>query len=95
MVVAAARVELHVHGSRSLKQKRSVVRKITQRVSNRFNISVAEVGGQDTWQHVVLGLATVAGQGVAARRKLERAIDFIEGLHLAEVRAREVAVEIW
>ncbi len=41
MVIGAARVELHVHGSQSLKQKRGVVRAISQRVRNRFNVAVA------------------------------------------------------
>jgi uncharacterized protein YlxP (DUF503 family) len=93
MVVGAARVELHVHGSRSLKEKRGVVRSITQRVRNRFNLSVAEVGGQDTWQRVVLGLAVAANEAQTARQRLEQAIDFIEELHLAEVLDQEV--EIW
>ena len=43
MVVGAARVELHVHGSQSLKQKRGVVRAISQRVRNRFNRRGREV----------------------------------------------------
>ena len=93
MIVGAARVELHVHGSQSLKEKRGVVRSITQRVRNRFNVSVAEVGGQDTWQIAVLGLAVAANEAPAARRKLEQAIDFIADLHLAEVIDQEV--EIW
>ncbi len=93
MIVGAARVELHVHGSQSLKAKRGVVRSITQRLRNRFNVSVAEVGGQDTWQIAVLGLAVAANEATAARRRLEEAIDFIAELHLAEVIDQEV--EIW
>jgi uncharacterized protein YlxP (DUF503 family) len=93
MVVGAARVELHVHGSQSLKEKRGVIRSITQRVRNRFNVSVAEVGGQDTWQRAVLGLAVAANEAPQARRRLEEAIEFIEGLHLAEVLDQDV--EIW
>ena len=49
MIVGAAVVELHVHASQSLKQKRGVVRSVVQRLRNRFNIAVAEIGGQDTW----------------------------------------------
>jgi uncharacterized protein YlxP (DUF503 family) len=93
MVVGAARVELHVHGSRSLKEKRGVVRSITQRLRNRFNLSVAEVGGQDTWQRAVLGLAVAANEAQTARQRLEQAIDFIAEMHLAEVLDQEV--EIW
>ena len=92
MVIGAARVELHVHGSQSLKQKRGVVRAISQRVRNRFNVAVAEVGGQGTWQSVVLGICTVSGDGQSARRRLEKAIDFIEDLHLAEVIDQEVEI---
>ncbi len=92
MVVGAARVQLHVHGSQSLKQKRGVVRSIIQRVQNRFNLSVAEVGGQDTWQIAVLGLATVANESGTARRRLEKAVDFIVELHLAEVLDQEIEI---
>lgn len=62
MTVGVAVVELQVHGCRSLKQKRGVIRSITQRVRNRFNLSVAEVGGQDTWQRATLGFAVVASE---------------------------------
>jgi uncharacterized protein YlxP (DUF503 family) len=92
MRVGAARVELHVHGSQSLKAKRGVVRSIVQRVRNRFNVSVAEVGGQDTWQVAVLGLVTVAGDAGVVRKRLEQAVTFIEDLHLAEVLDQEIEI---
>ena len=57
MIVGVAVVELRVHESQSLKEKRGVVRRITGRLRHRFNVSVAEVGGQDTWQRAVIGLA--------------------------------------
>ncbi len=50
------------------------------------------MGGQGTWQRVVLGLSTVSGDGQSARRRLEKAIDFIEDLHLAEVIDQEVEI---
>jgi hypothetical protein len=92
MRVGAALVELHVHGSRSLKQKRGVVRSIIQRVRNRYNMSVAEVGGQDTWQRAVLGLGIVGSDETMLRRQLEKALEFIEDLHLAEVLGSEVEI---
>ncbi len=85
MIVGAAVVEIHVHESRSLKSKRGVVRSISRRTRNRFNLSVAEVGGQDTWQRSVLGLAASGSDRQQVRTLLERAIAFIEDLHLAEV----------
>jgi uncharacterized protein YlxP (DUF503 family) len=92
MVVGAAQVELHVHASHSLKEKRGAVRSIVRRVRNEFNVAVAEVVGQDTWQRAVLGLAAVGHDGVSVRAILERVVEFIEGLHLAEVADHSVAI---
>ena len=92
MLVGAAVVEIHVHGSQSLKQKRGVVRSIVQRVRNRFNLSVAEVGGQGTWQRASLGLAIAGSDETTVRRQLEKALGFIEDLHLAEVLGSEVEI---
>ena len=41
---------------------------------------------------VTLGLATAAGEAETARRRLEKCIDFIEDLHLAEVIDQEIEV---
>jgi len=92
MIVGASVVEIYLHGCHSLKAKRGVVRSIVRRVRNRFNISVAEVGGQDTWQRAVLGLAASGGERAAVRALLDRAHDFIEELHLAEVRNVDVEI---
>jgi uncharacterized protein YlxP (DUF503 family) len=85
MIVGAAVVEIHIHGSRSLKERRGVVRSISRRVRNHFNLSVAEVGGQDTWQSAVLGLSAAGADARIVRGVLDRAVTFIEELHLAEV----------
>lgn len=92
MIVGAALVEIRVHESRSLKAKRGVVRSISQRLRNRFPIAVAEVGGQGTWQISQLGLSTVGSEPARVRAILERAVRFIEELHLAEVLDSEVEV---
>ena len=92
MIVGASVVELYIHGCQSLKQRRGVVRSISQRLRNRFNLSVAEVGGQDTWQRAVIGLSAAGSDATSVRRVLERACDFIEELHLAEVRNTDIEV---
>jgi hypothetical protein len=90
MWVGAAIVELRVHGSRSLKEKRGVVRRLLQRLRNRMNVSAAEVGGQDTWQRAVLGVVAVGHDRVKLRGVLERAVEFVEGTGLAEVVGSDV-----
>lgn len=92
MIVGAALVELHVHGSRSLKEKRGVVRSVTQRLRNRFNLSVAEVGGQDTWQRAVIGLVGCGSDPRRVRSVLDQAIAFVDGMGLAEVTRSDVEI---
>jgi uncharacterized protein YlxP (DUF503 family) len=92
MVIGAALVELHIHGSQSLKQKRGVVKSVIARVRNRYNASVAEVGGQGTWQRAVLGISVIGGDPARLRGRLERIVAFIDSLHLAEVRGSDVEI---
>jgi uncharacterized protein YlxP (DUF503 family) len=90
MVVGVALVEIHVHDSQSLKAKRGVVRSIAARVRQRFNCAVAEVGGQGTWQRAVIALSAVGNARADVRRVLERAVAFVEDLHLAEVMGSDL-----
>ncbi len=92
MIVGAGIVEIRIHGSRSLKQKRGVVRSIAQRVRNRFNVSVAEIGGQGTWQYAELGLCATGSDRERVRGLIDRALEFIEELHLAEVIQTDVEI---
>ena len=90
MVVGVAVVEVHVHDSQSLKAKRGVVRSIQGRLRNRFNVSVGEVGGQGTWQRAVIGLSMTGSDEGTTRKSIEKAVEFIEQMHLAQVMGSEI-----
>ena len=77
MIVGACRVRLHLPASHSLKEKRKVVRSLTERLRTRFNVSVGEVAEQDRWQVAVIGLATASLDGTAAHAMLSQAVDYI------------------
>jgi hypothetical protein len=62
MHVGSLRVRLLLRESRSLKDKRQVVRSIKDRLHNDFNVSVAEVESLDNRQLIVLGLAMVSNE---------------------------------
>lgn len=85
MIVGVAVIEIHVHDSQSLKAKRGVVRSIIGRLRSKFNVSVGEVGGQGTWQRATIGLSMTGSDEVALRRALQKAVSFVEGMHLAQV----------
>lgn len=90
MHVGVARVTLQLPENSSLKGKRTVVKSVAQRVRNRFNVAVAEIDTQDTWETITLGIACVSDDPRHANAMLSKVIDFIESERLdAEVGAVE------
>jgi len=71
---AALRVELHLPQSRSLKEKRAVLRPILEGCRNRFDVAAAEVGKQDLWQAAELAMATVS----STPRHVSEVLDSVE-----------------
>lgn len=72
MFVGVLRLTFHVPHARSLKEKRSVVRKFRDRVRARFDVSIAEVDAQDLHQKAVFGVAVVSGDASMCDSILEQ-----------------------
>jgi uncharacterized protein YlxP (DUF503 family) len=71
-------LEIHLSlPSRSLKEKRGIVKSILGRSRNRFNTACAEVDRQDNPAAAVLGFVTVSPDKTIARTVLERIEDWI------------------
>jgi uncharacterized protein YlxP (DUF503 family) len=86
-------VTLHLSASRSLKDKRQVVRSLVERLRRQFNVAVAEVEEQESWQTAVLGLVVVSNEAGHAARQIDRVVEAIEGDRLGvEVVDRFVEV---
>jgi hypothetical protein len=62
MFVGVVRIELHLPGATSLKDKRAVLRGLKDRIRQRTPAAVAEVDHQDLWQRAALGVAVVSGE---------------------------------
>ena len=84
MVIGVISWELEIFGCQSLKEKRSVVKSLKDRLHDRFNVSAAETAHQDVWQRAQLTACVVAGQKKIAEQVLESA----DRLVAAEARAR-------
>lgn len=78
MTVSCATVTLHIPWADSLKDKRSVVKGLLAKLHAKFNISAAEVEGQDTHRTAVLGLACVSGDARHAAAVIDSAVEYIE-----------------
>ena len=85
MVVGLCTVELFIPGSQSLKDKRQVIHGLKDRLRGKFNLSVAEVDGQDLWQKAILGMACVSNESSHVNQVLEQALNLIKSMPAVEV----------
>lgn len=85
MIVGICVIELYIPHIHSLKEKRKVLLGIKNRIKNRFNIAIAEIGEQDKWQKAVFGVATIANDQRFVNQVLDKVIRFISSYPEIEV----------
>ena len=85
MVVGVGMVELWIPECRSLKEKRSVLTKLIKRTQNAFNVSIAEVGDNDSWKKARVGFCVVDNERRYINAKADHIFNFIETMDLAQV----------
>lgn len=78
MHVGVCTIELRLPGNDSLKGKRRIIKSIIARVGQQFNVSIAEVESQDTWQRAVLGVSGVSSSAEYVHGQMERVVEWIE-----------------
>jgi len=91
--VGVVTVEIRVEDSHSLKEKRHVVKSLVERLKSRFNVAVAEIDGQETWQWSVIAAVTVS----AERSHCEKMLRTVEDECAAQLGGSLVRtdVEFW
>ena len=79
MIVGICLLDIHIFQSRSLKDKRMIIKAIKDSLRNRFNISIAEVEFQDLWQRSKLAVVAVSNQKNVLERIFASVLKHIEG----------------
>ena len=93
MVIGICTLALDIPHSKSLKDKRRVVKSITSRVRNQFNVSIAEVDALDVWQSAVIGIACVSNDASYAHGLLEKVVQMTSNSRFdAEVSDYEIEI---
>lgn len=82
MIVGVCEIEVFIPLAHSLKEKRKIVNSIKDKISNRFNVSFAEVGYQDKWQRALFGAAKVGNDTIS----VQQFFDFIHKLIIEDGR---------
>jgi len=82
MTVGLCRVWLRLPENHSLKDKRQVIKSLTARLHNKFNVAVAEVDDHDRWQMASLGISCVTNSDRHAHQMLTAVVSFIQAQRL-------------
>ncbi len=68
-------LEFHIHQASSLKDKRRLVKSFKDRISGRFNVSIAEVDAQDDRHRAILAIAAVGSDSAYLAGVLQKIVN--------------------
>jgi hypothetical protein len=91
IVVGLLSVDLFISDALTLKDRRRVVKSLLDRLANRHNVAVADLG-PDRANQAVLAVTTVANDEAHAHRVLDAALRLIEREPRVVVEGTEVEV---
>lgn len=77
MHIGIVQLELRVPQAQSLKDKRRVIRSLKDRIANKHNVSIAEVGALDEHRRSIIGIAMVANDKRFVESALSKLVDFV------------------
>lgn len=92
MFIAVGRLSFHLAGNSSLKGKRSIIRKIMDRASVKFNISIAEVAANDEHRRAIIGVSVIGNSSAHVDSSMAKVVNFIVGLGAAQLVSQKTEV---
>jgi uncharacterized protein YlxP (DUF503 family) len=85
MIIGLCTLELYLPNGHSLKAKRQIILSLKDRLRDKFNVSVAEVGEQELWQKAVLGVACVANERSYVNKVLDQVVNLVRSTPTIEL----------
>lgn len=71
-------MRIYIPGCNSLKEKRSRLKPLINRLHREFNISVAEIDHQDTWNQAMIACAVVSNDHSFTQSILQSVVKWVE-----------------
>ena len=92
MPIGLLTLEIHIPDAHSLKDKRQVLRSLKDRLRARFNVAVAELDHQDTWQRAQVGVVSLSNDAAHLEQSLRAVFDEAEQLLGRELVSHELEI---
>lgn len=85
MQIGLMQIKLYAPWVHSLKEKRMVVKSLTAKLKNKFNVSVCEFAEQDTHQTIIIAMSHVFTDGATPDSVWDNILNFVDGNTEAEI----------
>jgi len=92
MVVGTGKIVFKLYGVSSLKEKRSIVKAIINRIKNRFNISIAETDFNDSHLWAQIGFSIVGNDSRVVNSKLDKVFNMADDMGLAQITDTQMEI---
>lgn len=78
MYIGILRVEFMLHGNESLKDKRRVAQGLKQKVRNKFNVAIAEVGSENSMDYLGLSIVSVSNDKKHLESRMAKCLNMVQ-----------------
>ncbi len=85
MVVGCGKIVFRLYACHSLKEKRKIVKSMTNKLKNRFNLSIAETGANDNLNRIEVGFSMTGNDRRKINASLDKVFNMADALRLAQV----------
>jgi uncharacterized protein YlxP (DUF503 family) len=92
VVVGTLKLALYIHDNHSLKEKRKVVKSVVAKVRNKFNVSIAEIGSNDKWQLIELGISSVGNDRRFVNSALDNILSYLSSLYVGDIVDSQIEI---
>ncbi|SET40412.1 hypothetical protein SAMN05421676_104309 [Salinibacillus kushneri] len=82
-------IECFIYDTQSLKQKRSVLKRLIHKIRHLFNVSISELDYQDLWQRTAIGIAHVSSDKIQAEKVLQEVLKVVDSFTELEVTHKQ------
>ncbi|HLS35365.1 MAG TPA: DUF503 domain-containing protein [Bacillota bacterium] len=77
-MIVYAEVECLLYEGDSLKNKRSLIKRIVHKIRNELNVSIAEIDYQNLWRRIKFGIVTISNEKVHAEKMIQQTLEIID-----------------
>jgi len=92
MIIGTLYINIRLHGITSLKAKRKISNSLKQKMKNKFNLAVAEVGSENSLDSLEIGMVTLANSKIRVEEVLHKALSMVEAMSADDLQKVKIEV---